>query len=54
MADMRYTFDVRTDENGYFSITKRIDPAPRVDLGSSVFRLSCGWSAREVTTPETQ
>ena len=32
----------------------RVGPSRRRANQQGVFRLSCGWSAREVTTPETQ
>ena len=34
MADLREEFEAQTDRNGYFSVTRQIDPPPWLDLGS--------------------
>lgn len=34
MADLSEQFETQTDQNGYFSVTRKIDPPPWLDLGS--------------------
>ena len=40
MANMTYTYETRTDPNGYFSITKKIDPWPPDWLPDQLVELS--------------